>query len=405
MACLRRCSSSSSGLRGAAALALALALVFAQQAQVAEAQGVTLPNTLGLAIPGLGALTLDGVNNIPGLANIVAGNADPASIASLATSFAGLGVNAATQLAGGLGGLGNVQSLLGLSSGLTNPLGSGQLSPAQAAQLAQLLTSTLGGQAAGGLAGQVGAGLSGGLGGGVRRNDIPLEYGKPFVGSEETDKEVQLRQLQDALKGDPAIAAVVAPSLLLASSILFTVSPSLSTASGAIGAAGALIGNIVSWTKWLNQAEVFFVDLRTAGGRRLLAANSTDPGTLLFRQQMYTNLQTANRAMQTWGAQLQKMQKNVGSGAFRSYLQQQAEALQQARRAVSVVASSPLGSALDLRSALPENFGANLGNLANLGSNIGKGVGGGIGGAGGATLGNGEIAKRFSAAITDALKG
>lgn len=51
----------------------------------------------------------------------------------------------------------------------------------------------------------------------------------------------------DRLQGNPSVAGIVAPSLLLTSSILLTVSPSLATASTSIGIAGALITNAVSW--------------------------------------------------------------------------------------------------------------------------------------------------------------
>ncbi|KXZ45610.1 hypothetical protein GPECTOR_52g13 [Gonium pectorale] len=274
----------------------------------------------------------------------------------------------------GLGGLASGQSLPGLV-GFANPFGDFGIE--QQTQLGRL-REALGGLGEG--ADDEEAGLRSGRLGPVAgelaaRREPQLAVGERFIGRAETDKDVQLRKLQEALKGEPAIAGVVGSSLLLASSILYTVSPSLATASGGVAAVGALVGNLVAWAKWLHQAEIFFADIKTKGGRRLLEADATDDSPLIgmYRQQMLGQLQTANKALKTWGDQMRAMQGAVQSGPFTAYLRQNAQALAVAQRALKAVGSSPLGSALRLQAPAEGATGLGASLMNGVSGNVGNG--------------------------------
>lgn len=63
-------------------------------------------------------------------------------------------------------------------------------------------------------------------------------------------------------QADSSVAYVVGPAVLLGSSICFTVANSLATASTSIGIAAALASNLVAWSRWINNAEIFILSLR-----------------------------------------------------------------------------------------------------------------------------------------------
>ncbi|EFJ43776.1 hypothetical protein VOLCADRAFT_96137 [Volvox carteri f. nagariensis] len=217
------------------------------------------------------------------------------------------------------------------------------------------------------------------------------------------EKEKKIKELQAALKGDAAIAAIVGPSLLLASSILITVSTSLSTASTSVGIAGALAGNLVGWSKWINNAEVFFLKLRSGGKHRSLlevAGNNTDadgPEAGRYRAQLLDQLRSANDVMSAWGHQLQRARNTVQDASFLDFLRSQQSALETARKALGAVQAHPLGAALDLRSASP--MGGLLHSFRGSGDD-----GDGAHGAGG-LLGGSPIAEQIAKVVNNARNG
>ncbi|KAG2484285.1 hypothetical protein HYH03_016929 [Edaphochlamys debaryana] len=207
------------------------------------------------------------------------------------------------------------------------------------------------------------------------------QFGQPFdevVGhssgpgrKSQAEKEAQLKELQDALQGDPSVAAVVGPALLLASSISLTVAPSLATASTSIGIASAIIGNIVQWTEILNNLNIFLNSFlgHHHHHRSLLEANGTDVN--YYRAQVYKQMQQATSDLKAWGGQLQKVRAAMGSGPFQSFLNSQIAALQTARKSIAAVGQHPVGRALGLGNY---KAGPLLSDVAAAAGNIGGGA-------------------------------
>ncbi|PNW78370.1 hypothetical protein CHLRE_09g399950v5 [Chlamydomonas reinhardtii] len=221
----------------------------------------------------------------------------------------------------------------------------------------------------------------------------PAHTGNPA--RDDAAEQAKLQAVQAALKGDPSVAAVVAPSLLLSSAILLTVSPSLATASTGVGIASALIGNIAAWTLWMNDAAIFFTTLGDNRRRNLLATDGTDgldsggandTETQLFRSQLLDQMRSATTQMRDWGGRVGTLRKSLQQGPFQQYLSDQRGALKTARDAITAVQNTNLGKALGLQGVGLQGFNGNqwLTQLRDAAQSAGVGTGGALGGGGAA---------------------
>ncbi|KAG2428169.1 hypothetical protein HXX76_011849 [Chlamydomonas incerta] len=276
----------------------------------------------------------------------------------------------------------------------------------------------------------------------------PARTGNPARDS--AAEQARLQQVQAALHGDPAMAAVVAPSLLLASSILLTVSPSLATASTGVGIASALIGNIAAWTRWINQAGIFFLELGDNRRRNLLATDgdgtdsegADDADTQLARSQLLEQMRSATSQMRDWGSRVGTLRKGLqtgeralawgqfrhvrwaelpwvaglaavgngggegGGGPFQQYLADQRSALKTARDALTAVQNTQLGHALGLTGVGLPSLNSNqwLTQLRSAAQTAAQSVGAGVGVGGGGAAGT-NFMQRMAEMMGKAFQG